>query len=165
MDRLQRVIFKFEMGQAEDLEPYEVILRSDREPDAFASPKLYELFADLPETIQKKIQVGSQMVNALAHKPILIGAYSRAHFGEYQEKLPWDITFVTSKFEWFIQERLMPLARYKGLTLCFSEAGDSVLISKYACRVVSDSRRMIRYGEPQLERVLGSNLLVANWYY
>lgn len=165
MDRLQRVIFKFETAEAEGLEPYEVILASDREPSAFDSSRLYTLFADLPESIQKRLQVGSQFANALLPKALLVGAYARAHFGEYKQKLPWEITFMTTRYEWFIIERLMPLARSKGLTLCFSEIGDSVLISKYACRIVSDSREMMKHGEPQLERVLGSNMLVANWYY
>lgn len=165
MDRLQRVIFKFETAEAEGLEPFEVILASDRDASAFASSQLYELFTELPEPIQKKIQVGAQFANALVHKPILFKEFARAHYGEYNGRLPWEITFWTARFDWFINDRLMPLARAKGLTLLFSELGDSVLIPKYACRVVSDAAEVMQFGEPQLDLLFGSKMLIANWNY
>ena len=77
----ERILLKDRLMQETGMEHYEIILDSDREPDAFDSKNLYNSIQKLSVADQKKIQLGMQWLGSFdGFNPVLIGDFAKAFY-------------------------------------------------------------------------------------
>ena len=105
MTTYDKVMKRMQIMEETDLEFYEIILDSDREPDVFDSKNLYDSIQKLSIADQKKIQLGMQWLGSFdGFNPVLIGDFAKAFYAIEPLELPTIAEYVLdSNFEKLIR--------------------------------------------------------------